>query len=280
VILPVVKFAMGAAGVWVAVIALLFMAQRLLIFRPDSNPPDRRALAAAGLEEIVATTDDGLSLRFWARLPANPAMPLLALFHGNDGHHGERLFAVAPLLAAGYGVALASYRGYGGNPGRPHETGLYDDAAATLRALARRGVPPGRVVAWGESLGTGVATKMAMLFPLGGVILHAPFTSVADRAQEIYWYLPVRRLVRDRFDNRARIGNLGAPLLIVHGSADRVIPVAHGRALLAAAAEPKRGLFLAGAGHEDLAHEQALAAIFEFLENRRREWETPPRRSG
>jgi fermentation-respiration switch protein FrsA (DUF1100 family) len=270
VILQAVKFAATAGAVWIALVAILFAAQRFLLYRPDTSQPDRQALAAAGLEEIVATTDDGLSLRFWAKLPAREAMPLVALFHGNAGHHGHRLYAAAPLLAAGYGVALVAYRGYGGNPGRPTETGLYSDGAATLRALAERGVPASRVVAWGESLGTGVATMMATLFPLRGVVLHAPFTSVADRAQEIYWFLPVRWLVRDRFDSRARIAQLRAPLLIVHGAEDRVVPIAHGRELLAAAAEPKRGLFLAGASHDDLIHKQAVAAMLEFLGELRR----------
>jgi hypothetical protein len=173
-------------------------------------------------------------------------------FSGQRGHLGHRLFVVAPLLREGYGVVLAAYPGYGGNPGQPTEMSLYAAGSGTLASLAKHGIAAERVVLWGESLGGGVATRLAVEQRVAGVILQAPFTSVADRAQELYPIVPARRLTLDRFEILSRITAIGAPLLVVHGEADRVVPADHGRQIFAAAREPKRGVFIPHADHNDL----------------------------
>jgi fermentation-respiration switch protein FrsA (DUF1100 family) len=237
---------------WVVAVVALFVLQRTILYVPNRQPPDPVKLVAAGMEPVGATTDDGLTLNAWFRAPAAADGLIVVLFQGNGGHHGDRLPAVLPLLRDGYGALLASYRGYGGNPGQPSEDGFYRDARAWLDALARRGIPSERVVLWGESLGSGVATKIATERRTAGVVLSAPFTSAARRGQEVFWFLPVGLLLLDRFDNRSRIASIGAPLLIVHGENDTVVPAHHGHELLALAREPKRGVFLSGADHNDL----------------------------
>ena len=258
------RLAMNLALAWVVIVLLAFWLQRWLLYFPDPSPPDAAMLRAAGMTERTASTDDGLELKFWVRAGTAQA-PTVVLFHGNAGHHGHRLAALRPLMDAGYGAVLASYRGYGGNPGRPSEQGFFADADAQLRALAAQGVGGEDVVLWGESLGTGVATWLAARHKVRGVILQAPYTSIAELAQEIYWYLPARWLVRDRFDNLERAPRLRAPVLVIHGEADEVVPLAHGQRVLAAAAEPKRGLFLPGRRHNDALDGQAYAAIMEFI---------------
>lgn len=250
---------------WAAIVALLFLFQRQLLYLPDPRPPVEAPLAAAGFRPLSATTADGLKLQAWYAPPAREDGLVVVLFHGNGGHHGYRLPALAPLVREGYGALLASYRGYGGNPGSPSEEGFYADGRAWLDVLASSGVASSRVVLWGESLGSGVATQMAVERPTAGVYLTAPFTSVVDRAQEIYWFLPARWLVRDRFDNLGRISRLSAPLLIVHGEQDRVIPPHHGRALLARASEPKRGVFLPTADHNDMLGHGIVDRLRDFL---------------
>lgn len=250
---------------WALAAVALFVVQRSILYVPNRQPPDPTRLAAAGMEPVDAVTDDGLSLNAWFRRPTAANAITVVLFHGNGGHHGDRLPAVAPLLRDGFGALLASYRGYGANPGTPSEDGFYRDGRAWLDALARRGIPSERVVLWGESLGSGVATKLANERRLAGVVLSAPFTSAARRGQEVFWFLPVGLLLLDRFDNRSRIAGIGAPLLIVHGLNDTVIPVHHGRELLALAAEPKRGIFLPGADHNDLLAHGLADHVRAFL---------------
>ena len=253
-----------AAG-WSVIAGAMFVCQRALLYHPDSSSPDRATLVRSGFQPLSVKTVDGLELESWWRKPAEPGRLTVALFHGNAGHHGHRLQGVLPLIEAGYGIVLASYRGYGGNPGRPSEDGLYDDGRAHLDTLQRTGVPSEEVVLWGESLGTGVATKLASEERVAGVVLQSPYTSIAERAQEIYPFLPAHFMVIDRFDNEARIALLNAPVLIVHGEEDRVVPVAHARRLLAAASLPKRGIFIPEAEHTDLAEHGLAEHVIEFL---------------
>ena len=165
-------------------------------------------------------------------------------------------------------MLLAEYRGYGGNPGTPSEEGFYADGRAALDFLAAREVPAARIVLYGESLGTGVAVQLALERRVGAVVLEAPFTSAVDVGADIYPFLPVRLLARDRFDSIAKIAAIGAPLLVLHGEADKVVPVRFGRALLAAARQPKEGVFVPGAGHADLYQHGGAGIVLDFLARR------------
>jgi fermentation-respiration switch protein FrsA (DUF1100 family) len=200
----------------------------------------------------------------WYRPAATDKATVLFL-QGNAGHLGHRLPVVAPLIRAGYGVALAAYRGYGGSPGKPTEAGLYADGRAALAALSSEGVAADRMILWGESLGSGVATQLATETRVMALVLIAPFTSVADRAWELYPFVPTGLLVLDRFDNHGRIDRLRAPLLIAHGEGDDIVPARHGRRLLEKAREPKRGLFVPRLGHNDLLQPEVMARILEFF---------------
>jgi fermentation-respiration switch protein FrsA (DUF1100 family) len=253
-----------AAG-WTAIAGVMLVSQRALLYHPDPTVPATAPLIAAGFAPFPLETEDGLTLSAWWHPPRRPGGLTTALFHGNAGHLGYRLAGVMPLVASGHGVVLAAYRGYGGNPGRPSEDGLYADGRAALDALARAGIASERVVVWGESLGTGVATKLASEEPVAGVVLQSPYTSIADRAQELYPFLPAHYMVFDRFENEARMGLIRAPLLIVHGEADGVVPVAHGRRLFAAATAPKHGVFIPAAEHNDLSEHGLADHILAFL---------------
>jgi fermentation-respiration switch protein FrsA (DUF1100 family) len=173
------------------------------------------------------------------------------------------------LLDAGFGLFLAEYRGYGGNAGKPDEEGLTADARAVMSYLAENGIAPSRLIVFGESLGGGPAVKMAVEVPVVGLVLESPYTSIADVAQAHYWYLPARWLVLDRWDSAGRISALRAPLLIIHGENDRVVPIRFGRRLFDLAPEPKQALFVPGAGHNDLFdHTEVIDAIMAFVQDR------------
>jgi hypothetical protein len=254
---------------YVGLCALLFVLQRGLMYIPDGEPLDAER-AGPGWELVETTTADGLGLRHLYR-PARKGRPTILLFHGNAGHAGHRTDKLGFLTARGVGLFLAEYRGFGGNPGFPTEQGLYADARSTLDRLAGQGVPPGEIVLYGESLGTGVATKMAAELaeagaPARGLVLEAPFASMGAAAQSHYPFVPARWLVLDRYDSLSRIAAVDTPVLIVHGETDRTVPFRQGRKLYEAADEPKRLVALPAVGH--VGHyevPEAVQAVRRFV---------------
>lgn len=245
----------------------LYIFQRQLLYFPDLKRPGLGDLSELGVREVTLTTADGLSLLAWY-LPPSGSQPVIAYFHGNGGHIGYRAGRLRWFAGVGYGVLMAEYRGFGGNAGIPTETGLLADGAAALDFLAADGIAPGRLVLYGESLGSGVAVSLAAQCEAAGLILEAPFTSVAEVAQYHYSFVPASALIRDRFDSRAKIGHVRAPILVLHGERDRVVPVRFGRALFDAAPEPKEFWTAPDAGHENLTRYGAFEAIVDFLNRR------------
>lgn len=225
--------------------ALLYFPSR----RHDATP------ARLGLhgEDVEISTEDGERLHgWWIPAAAGVRRGHVVHFHGNAGNVSHRLPEAAALSGAGFDVLLFDYRGYGRSTGRAHEAGLYRDARAARAAAVRRtGVDPARLFLLGESLGGAVALALALEHPPRGLVLQSTFTSVRDMARVHYPLVPPF-LVPDAYPSRRRVAGLRAPLLIVHGEVDEIVPFAHGRALFAAAPEPKRFHPVAGAGHNDL----------------------------
>jgi uncharacterized protein len=264
VFFPLLGFTLAA---YATLVGGLYLFQRQLLYLPDKTRPELAGLAELGVREVTLSTDDGLSLLSWY-LPGRPGRPVIAYFHGNGGHIGYRFERLLRFARQGYGVLMPEYRGYGGNPGTPTEAGFYADGRAALDFLEREAVAPNRVVLYGESLGSGVAVELAAQHSVAALILEAPPTSVAEVAQFHFPFVPAARLVIDRFDSLSRIGRVKAPILILHGERDRVVPVRYGRALLDAAPEPKEGWFAPEAGHEDLAGYGSLDVVVAFIERR------------
>lgn len=253
-------------GGYLLLMLAMFTFQRTLMYPASSDVPDPAVAAAGGFQVVTTATADGLRLTHWYKKPARPGAATVVLFHGNAGHLGHRASKFAFLLDQGFGLMLAGYRGYGGNPGRPNEADLTADGRVLLDWLEAEGLTADRLVLYGESLGSGLAVKLAAERPVAAVILEAPYTSIAAVAQRHYWYLPAYWLVRDRWESKPLIDKIGAPLLVLHGERDRVIPITFGRELLAAAREPKTALFLDGAGHNDLLEiPEAESRIVGFL---------------
>lgn len=233
-----------AAAVYLAVLAGMYVFQRRLLYHPDRQAPS----VPAAMQEVWFTTADGVRLNGWFKKPDGQTLTLLFL-HGNAGNLDMIADKISAYGNAGFGVLAFDWRGYGKSDGEPSEEGLYADGRAALAFLSREGVETDRVALHGESLGSGVATKLASETSVAGVVLEAPFISVAEAAQVHYPYLPAKWLVKDRFDSLSRIANVQAPILILHGEADRTVPVEHGRMLLKAAGGRAQGLFYPGAGH-------------------------------
>jgi uncharacterized protein len=255
----------SALTAYVLLIGALYLFQRHLLYFPTGGRPVLGPLAALGVEEVKLPTPDGLSLLSWY-LPPREGQPMIAYFHGNGGHIGYRSERLRRFAQYGYGALMVEYRGYGGNPGSPSEAAFHADAVAALDFLSGRGIATNRLVLYGESLGSGVAVPLAAQNDIAALILEAPFTSVAEVAQYHYSFIPTAALVRDRFDSLSRIGKVRAPILVLHGERDRVVPIRFGRALFDAAPEPKEFWVAREGGHEDLLRFGAIEAVREFLD--------------
>jgi len=251
-------------GLYLCVVVLVWYFQRNLLYLPDRNMGPPAAYGLVGFEEKHITAAYGVRLVAWYR-PARQGFPTIIYFHGNGGHLGYRHNIYRTITDAGFGMLALSWRGYGSSSGSPTEAGLYMDGRATLAfAHDALGIPLAHTILFGESLGTGVAVQMATEVMPGGVVLRSPFTSVANRAAEIYWFLPVRLLLSDRYETLAKIKQVHAPLLILHGTADFIVPVRHGRKLLEAANVPKRGAFFPGMGHNNLDDDAVVKELLAF----------------
>ncbi|WEK41771.1 MAG: alpha/beta fold hydrolase [Candidatus Sphingomonas colombiensis] len=233
-----------AAAYLLAVLALT-VGQRWLIYRP---PGDAEHYFPADFDRITLRTSDGLTLTA-AYHPAAVGRPTLVFFHGNgDSFEGSNR-ATDLLREQGFGVLLAEYRGYAGNPGAPTEDGLYRDGRAALDWLAARGIAGRDVILIGYSLGSGIASQLATERGVGGLVLIAPFTGLVDAASHHFPYIPVRLLLRDRYANLDKLRGRHLPLFVLHGDRDRVIPWQQGRKV--AEAVPGAGLhILRDIGHE------------------------------
>ncbi len=241
----------------------LYGVQRSLVFQPWSGDPGRAE--AVGMVPVKTTAADGVAVIHWYAPPRGQAV--IVLFHGNGGTVADLEPWAAAFHARGCGVVLADYRGYSGNPGSPSEEGLYADARAVLDWLAAQGFKDRGIVLLGWSLGSGVAVQMAVERHPAALVLLAPYTTLVDVAVRQYPIFPVRTLMRDRFDSMSKITAVDAPLMIVAGDRDRIVPPDMGRDLFAAAREPKRALFLPQVGHV-IEPSSAFAAVAEFLEQR------------
>jgi len=242
---------LAALVAYLLVVGCIYAFQRHLMYHTDRNigPPAQYHLS--GFSEGFVTTSDNETIQFWYH-PADAGFPTIVYYHGNAYTLGDRADIFSAMSSKGFGLLAISYRGYGKSTGEPTEQGIYIDARTALHyALESLHIPVSHVILFGESLGTGVAVQMATEYDVGGIVLQSPYTSVEERAAEIYNFVPVKYLIKDKYDTIDKIAYVKAPLLLFHGDRDVVIPVAHGHAVLAAATSPKDAFFFPENGHND-----------------------------
>jgi len=261
-----IKLALIVAAVYALIAVAAFVAQRKLMYFPDAARVSPQSLGLAGVEERVLETPDGARLVAWYA-PAAPGRPTILYFHGNAGNLANRSDRIRKYLTRGFGMLMMSYRGYSGSTGSPSERANVADAKLAYEALLAAGVAPGEIVVYGESLGSGVAVQLAAAKPVAGIVLDAPYTSIVDVAAGAYPYLPVRPFLLDRYETLRHLPAVKAPLLVVHGEDDEVIPVAMGRAVYAAAKGPKEIVTFPGAGHSDHHLYGSAEEIFRWIES-------------
>jgi fermentation-respiration switch protein FrsA (DUF1100 family) len=291
---------------YVLLCVAVFLFQRKLIYpasRLANGDPAASGVPSRWARYISATTADGVRLGGWQLLPLarggedfdaalTDGAVVSLFFHGNGGHRAHRGDVYALLGALGLHVVAFDYRGYGDSDGTPSEEGLAQDArAAWAWLVAAHGVPAGRVVLHGESLGCAVAVRLAQELclagtPPAGLVLESPFANLTETAAALYWFLPVRLLLRDRFPSDERIRSVTCPVLVFHGHRDPIVPFRQGRKLFDAApaasasGRPKRFVEFPDAGHNDLRAASADLyehSLREFLEGLKAQTgQTPP----
>lgn len=253
---------------YLALCVAAYAFQRRLIYFPTTA---RVAPGAAGLADYAGLELSSGDQRIvaWWRAPPRPDAGVVLYLHGNGGNLASRAERLRALSAAGFGVLAIDYRGYGGSSGEPSEAGLRQDALAAYD-FARVHAPESRIVVVGESLGSGVATRLATQRPVAGLLFDSPFASMARMTRLRAPWLPGPLLLVDRYDSEDRIDEIAAPLLILHCDRDVAIPIAEGRRLYAAARQPKRFVTVRGCGHVQTWRTDTRPLIVETL----RAWAT------
>lgn len=245
---------------YIAVAALVWSQQSRMLY----PAPQELVALSEGFAEARLATSDGLLLRAFHREAAGD-LPTIVYFHGNGGSLAGAAVETRRMAEAGYGLLLVEYRGYGGNPGEPAEQGLYEDGRAAMSFLADAGLEPDQIILAGNSLGSGVATQLASEYPVRAMVLSAPYTTLQDVAAERMWWLPVRLLMRDRFDSLSKVATIETPLLVVHGTHDSLIPHEHGRTL-ADAAPMANFISMSGFGHDLSFYPETQDVILDWLD--------------
>ena len=231
--------------------ALAFFGQRSMIYFPDRADPGPAAQTLVTGTDVTLRTADSLDLRAWLIGPTQDDRDLAVLYlPGNGGNRGGRADVAEALAGQGFTVLLLDYRGFGGNPGRPSEVGLVMDAEAAMDHLTEHGFGPDRTIVVGESIGTGVAAHLALTEDPAAVLLRSPYTSLGAVARAAYG-IPLGWALRDRFDTLEKMPRVQAPVTVLYGSADTVIPPAQSREIAAAAPHLVAEVGVEGAGHND-----------------------------
>ncbi len=263
---------MRRAGVSLTLLALILLVAlpagcRRAIY-PFKTDPARPAGIPRTVARLLPAEGDHPELEVWVAEPLGDR-PVILYFMGNAGSLAYSAPRLAEFAAQGYGIAAMTYRGGGGRPGEPSEAALKSDARRLYRDLAdlfEAPVPETRRVIYGVSLGTGIATDLAARVGERAVVLETPYTRLCDVAEHHYTAAPVCGFLTERYDQIEVIADIGSPLLVLHGAQDEIIPIALGRALFAAAAEPKRMIEYPGGHHNDLRLHGAGIDAIRFLD--------------
>lgn len=250
--------------IYAIILSIVFIFQRNFIYYPQFTKNKNYDALMPQLQLVKLKTSDDLTLDAWYK-KAKDNMPTIVAFHGNAGLLTSKDAPLKKFLDEGYGLFIMLHRGYGPNPGKPTEQGLYLDARSAISFLRKQGVMTPCMVLYGASLGGAVAVQLASETQVGALILFAPFTSMVDVGKKHYPFLPVKWLLLDRYDNLTKIKKIHAPILMIHGENDRIVPVLLGRRLFEAANMPKELLFLENSGHDDIYFMQTSRSVIDFL---------------
>ena len=254
------KYFLFAIGLYSILIIFLYFFQRNIQYLPFGKVLS----APEGFEKINITTQDNVKLFAWYGATKKGGKVII-YFHGNAGNLGDRTNKYDALYRQGFGVLALSYRGYYGSEGKPSEKGLINDAEAAKKFLNDQGFDDRNIILYGESLGTGVAVQLASKYNFNGIFLESPYTSIYDIAKRTYWYAPVSLILKDRFESIKYIALIKSPIMIMHGTNDKIVPFEHGKKMFDTATSRKKFLELQNANHLEVDPEFFSLEIKNFF---------------
>ena len=226
---------------YILLLVAVFFFQRNLLYHPsiDSYIKDQSGLEPTEIEKVKIATDDNIDLIGWFYNKDIKKFKTVLFFHGNAGSLENRTYKLNHLKNLNVNYLIIAWRGFSGNKGKPSEKGLYNDAKSAIKWLNKKGIKENSIILYGESLGTGVAVEVAQNKNYAGIILESPFTSMVDMGKKYYPFFPIRLLLKDKFESYKKIKNIFIPVLIMHGTVDKIVPYDMGKKMYELANEPK-----------------------------------------
>ena len=241
-----------------------YIFQRNLLYHPTENNYSGDKISV-DVEKIKIRTQDNIELVSWYHKKNLNNYKTILFLHGNAGSLENRVHKINHFRDMNVNFLIIAWRGFSGNEGKPTEKGLYEDARSAVRWLKSNGVKENNIIIYGESLGTGVATEIAQNKKFAGVILESPFTSMIDAGKDKYPYLPVRLLLKDKYESDKKIKNINSPILIMHGKVDNIVPFHMGKKMYELANKPKYSYFSEYDDHMMEFNEKLLKALKNFI---------------
>tara|TARA_B110000116_G_C16688958_1_gene514283 strand:+ start:276 stop:1079 length:804 start_codon:yes stop_codon:yes gene_type:complete len=220
------------------VLTLTYIFQRNLLYHPTENNYSGDQILV-DIEKVKIKTSDNIELISWYHNKDFNKYKTILYFHGNAGSLENRIHKINHFKDINVNFLIFAWRGFSGNKGKPTEKGLYEDAKSAVQWLKLKGINEENIILYGESLGTGVAIEIAQNKNFSGVILESPFTSMIDTGKDKYPFLPVRFLLKDKYENNRKIKNIKSPILVMHGKIDKIVPFYMGKKIYELANEPK-----------------------------------------
>ncbi len=249
---------------YLTILAYVYLFQRNILYHPSDNSYQGDEIKFY-YKEIFIQNKDGIKLKAWLHEKDLINKKTIIFFHGNAGNLKNRNYKLNELSKFDVNFLIVAYRGFSGNQGQPSEQGLYEDARSTLDWLKIKGVKEKNIILYGESLGTAVAIETAQNKDLAGIILESPFTSMVELAQKYYPVLPVRFLLKDKYETIKKLPNINSPLLVLHGKLDSIVPFSMGKKVFEEANEPKFKYFIDNDDHMVRYDQKLLNEIKKFI---------------
>ncbi len=250
---------------YLVIIVFIYFYQRNLLYHPTENNY-QNSESKFNYEEVHIKVENKIELKSWFIEKDLKKMKTLLIFHGNAGDLSNRIYKLNELNKLDINILLISWRGFSGNNGSPTEKNLYKDAKAAVKWLNEKKVSNKQIILYGESLGTGVAVEIAQKDKFNSIILESPFTSIENSAKIYYPYLPVRLLLKDRYDSISKIKKVNSPILIMHGKKDDIVPFSMGKKLFEEANSPKHSYFTLNDDHMMEFNSDLLNEIKKFID--------------
>jgi len=252
--------------IYLLILVSTYIFQRNLLYHPGENNYDDDQLIVS-IKKIKIKTKDNIELLAWYHKKNLEDYKTILFLHGNAGSLENRIHKVNHFKNMNVNFLMIAWRGFSGNKGNPTEEGLYEDARSAIKWLKLQGIDEKSIILYGESLGTGVATEVAQNKNFAGIILESPFTSMIDAGKDKYPYLPVRFLLKDKYESDKKIKNIKSPILIMHGKVDKIVPFSMGNKMYELANTPKYSYFSEYDDHMMEYNENLLKALKEFIKS-------------